>query len=913
MRSGQFIAIGAWLAACLLLVSSSGAASGLPRAADVNGTVLDQTGSAVPGARVLLLTSSDSELRSALTGNDGRFRFGPLEPAVYVLAVEKAGFQGQRRSVVLAEGQTLTLDITLGVGPVSESVTVTPARGNAQEVLTAPQFVTVTPRSEFARRSYTIFPQALAEEPGVHVQQTSTSQGSPFVRGLTGQQVVALIDGVRLNNATFRPGANQYTALIDTAFVDRVEIVRGPNAAQYGSDSLGGTINVLTKPESGSGARAGLHGSVTLAFGSGDRSGGGSAYLSGGGPRWGFLLEGSGHRAQDLRTGGGIDSHSVVTRLLGLPSTILGDRLQDTAYSQYGVRGRFLLRPGRNDVLTVSYLRGAQLGASRYDQLNGGLGNLVNRFDPQTLDFAILRYDRIGVPLFDSLSATVSFNGQRDDRTYQSVNNTSPGLRSPISEEHNVTKVFGYQAQAARRLGRAHALVVGGELYDEVVDSTRQDKAYSQATGDFTSVTSVRARFPNGAGYRTAAVFAQDIFPLWTPRLNATLAARYSQFRYSQSAADNPVGAAGPLVPTYQTTFGEPTFNTGLVFAVTKQVMITASVGRGFRAPNVNDFGAIGLSGGGFEISPDEAMRLNASVAPFTTGAAQTPAQIRTAGPLKPEHLYNYEVGAKLQLSRISGTVAWFDSEIENLIERRVVVLAPGAVGTVIGGQPIVRQDATGAVYTALSNSPVFVRTNAIRVRLRGAEGAVMVRFTGALTLSANASYVRGVDLDTGLPPGLENGLPPLHGYVGLRYQPRDARYWLEAYSHFAAEQTRFSANDLGQARIGGLRTKQEITSFFNNGAVARGLVQNGVLLATGETLGQVLTRVLGPDLNARVPLYTTNPGYATLNLRGGLRLSSRAALTVVAENLFDRNYRLMGSGIDGAGRSFVIRQSFTF
>jgi hemoglobin/transferrin/lactoferrin receptor protein len=902
----------AWLAALVLAVSAPAAAGELPLPGSMSGTVLDQTGSAVPGARVLLLVASDSELRSTLTGNDGRFHFEQLEPAVYVLSVQKTGFQSHRRLVAVSEGQAVSLDVTLGIGRVAESVTVTPARGSAQEILTTPQFVTVTPRSEFARRSYTIFPQALVEEPGVHVQQTSSSQGSPFVRGLTGQQVVALIDGVRLNNATFRPGANQYTALVETAFVDRVEIVRGPNAAQYGSDSLGGTINMLTKVESGASAQFGLHGNFNLAFGSGDRSVAGSAYVSGGGPRWGFLVEGSGHRAQDLRTGKGIDSHSVATRLLGLSSTILGDRLQETAYSQYGARAKVSVRPGRNDVLALSYLKGAQLGASRYDQLNGGLGNLINRFDPQTLDFAIARYDRIGVPIFDSLTATVSFNGQRDDRTYQGVNNTSTGLLSPISVEHNRTNVLGYQAQAARRVGRAHSLVVGGEMYDEFVDSTKRDKGYSQATGDYTSVTGVRARLPNGARYRTVAVFAQDVFPLVSQRLKATLAARYSRFRYSQSAADNPVGPAGPLVPTYTTTFGDPTFNTGVVFALTRQLMLTASASRGFRAPNVNDFGAIGISGGGFEVSPDEAIRLNASVAPFTTGTPP-PDQIWAAGPLKPEQLYNYEVGAKVQLSRLNGSVAWFDSEIENLIERRIVIVAPGAVGALIGGQPIVRQDPTGAVYTALSNSPVFVRTNAGRVRLRGAEGALMVRLTSTLTLNANASHVQGVDLTTGLPPGLENGIPPLHGYAGIRWQPRNAHYWLEAYTHFAADQTRFSGNDLGQARIGGIRTKQEITSFFNNGAVARGLVQNGILVATGETLGQVLARVLGPDLNARVPLYTKNPGYATLNLRGGVRLSNRSSLTLIGENLFDRNYRLMGSGIDGAGRSLVIRHALTF
>ena len=83
-----------------------------------------------------------------------------------------------------------------------------------------------------ARRYANILPQALRDVPGVHIQQTTSGQGSPFVRGLTGQQVLHLINGVRFNNSTFRPGANQYTALIDQDFADRIEVVRGPGSTQ---------------------------------------------------------------------------------------------------------------------------------------------------------------------------------------------------------------------------------------------------------------------------------------------------------------------------------------------------------------------------------------------------------------------------------------------------------------------------------------------------------------------------------------------------------------------------------------------------------------------------------------------------------------------------------------------------------
>ena len=902
------------LAALLVSLSVALPASGrVPESGGVGGVVLDPSGAAVPRARVILLTANDMEVRWTLTDDSGRFRLDQLDPATYVLAVQKAGFGEHRRSVVVGDAAGVTLDITLGIGPVSESVTVTALRGIAQDVQASPQAVTVTSAQEISRRETAVFTRALIGEPGVHVQQTSTSQGTPFIRGLTGQQVVVLVDGVRFNNATFRPGANQYTALISPAFVDRVEIVRGPNGAQYGSDSLGGTINVLTSPIGGGRDRFGVDGGATLSVESADRSAAGNVRLGGGSSKWGFFVDGTGRRAQDLRAGGSIDSHSVAARLLGLPSAVLGDRLQDTAFSQYGVRTKASIHPRANEVVTLQYIRGEQLGASRYDQLDGGLGNLVNRFDPQTLDLVTVRYNRVGLPWFETLSAAVSFNGQRDDRTYQSVNNAKLGLRSPVSEEHNQTNAFGYQAQATRRLSRSHSLAVGGEVYDEFVTSSRLDFSYNQSTGAFTDAATVRARFPNGARYRTIGLYGQDTFPLFSSRLNAMVAVRYSRFRYGQSAENNPMGATGPSVPTYETTFDDVTFNTGLTFALTPDIVLTATVSRGFRAPNVNDFGSIGVSGIGFEVSPDEGMRLGASVAPLP-GIQPTPAsQIWPVHALNPERLLNYEAGLRLNRRHVSGSVAVFDSEIANLIERRVIILPAGSIGQLIGGQPIIRQDPSGAVYTSLSSSPVFVRTNAGRVRLRGAEASLTVRFASAFTLNGNVSSIRGVDLTTGLPPGLENGIPPTHGMVGLRWEPQGSRYWLEGYSYFADAQRRFSSNDLEQARIGGIRTKQEITNFFNNGAVARGLVQGGILLATGETLPQVLTRVLGPDLAARVPFMTQNPGYVTLNARGGVRFSRNANLTILVENLLDRNYRSMGSGVDAPGINLIVRQAFTF
>jgi outer membrane receptor protein involved in Fe transport len=875
--------------------------------ASISGTVVDRTAGILVSADVAILTLGNIEVARTQTDTSGRFELTGIPPGTYVLLVERRGFAEQRHLVSISSTGNHQIELSLDVrGPI-EAITVTPVRGVLNEVGEVPELVTVTPSDRLARRAYSVFPQALREEVGVSVQQTSTSQASPFIRGLTGQQVVNLVDGVRFNNATFRPGANQYTALIDPVFVSRVEIVRGPHSTQYGSDALGGTVNVVTPSLRTFDDGFGVRGTASGSFGTADLASGGAANVSFGSRGWGVIVGGASQRVRDLRTGQGIDSHSVVTRLLGLSSKVLGSRLADTGYTQHSANARVVYRPTGNDSVSLTYLHSAQLGASRYDQLDGGLGNLLHRFDPQLLNLAVARYERLETSILDSFSVAWSFNRQRDDRRFQNINNRQ-GLQSRITDETNQVNVFGYQIQAARAVAVRQRISFGADLYDEHVSSRRIENSVDPSTGAFTNFEAVRARFPNGTTYRTVGLFAQDTIALPGDRASASVGVRYSRFRYDQSSGTNPSIAAGPTVPAYAADLGDVTYNAGFVYQATEHVTLNGMIARGFRAPNVNDFGTIGISGGGFEISPDEGARLGGLAA--RTGTLGDPSPI---GQLAAEELFNYEGGVRLASRRFGATLATFHSVIQNSIERRTVLLPAGSVGSSIGGQPIIRQDFTGAVYTALAGTPVFVRANGGRVRLAGAEGSAWLRLPHDLRFDVNLSYVRGTNLETGHPPDLENGIPPATGFAAISWEPPNRAFWLEAYTHFAATQHRLSQNDRQQARIGGQRTAQEIVDFFGNGAVARGLVHSGRLEATGETVDQVVQRVIGSDPTARVLLFTTNPGFATMNFRGGLRLSAKSDVVVILENALDKNYRVIGSGIDGSGINLMLRYSARF
>ena len=133
----------------------------------------------------------------------------------------------------------------------------------------------------------------------------------------------------------------------------------------------------------------------------------------------------------------------------------------------------------------------------------------------------------------------------------------------------------------------------------------------------------------------------------------------------------------------------------------------------------------------------------------------------------------------------------------------------------------------------------------------------------------------------------------------------------MEGYSHLVSYQDRLSSLELADQRIGAERSIASISAFFN-GAVARGLVQNGILLPTGETLAQVLNRVLGPGVD-KAPFFTRSPGFVTVNLRGGYQVSESTDLVIVLENLLDKNYRWHGSGVDAPGFNLQLSYRIRF
>lgn len=861
---------------CLMAVSLSAEQPSDGRA--IRGLVEDTLGGAVAGA-VVRATCGATRLETR-SDTAGRFAMRGLPATACDVEASADLFLPVRHRLSL-EGRDGFVRFVVELAGVTSEVVVTPARGEQERTFEVPEAVGVTTREEMESRAATILPQALREETGILVQQTTTAQGSPFIRGFSAQRVVYLLDGVRFNTSTYRAGATQYLGWIDPGDVQRMEIVRGPASVQYGSDALGGTINVLSRrPEVVTGGRQ-ASGNLEMAGATGDLSVGGHVY--GQVRSRSYALRGavSSRAAGDLRTGGGLDSHSALTRYLGLPSTTLYDRLPGTGFRQSGWSAAGTLPLADGSAITAVVMQERQHGVSRYDRVLGGDGLFQSRFEPQRLGFGYVRYQRGATGPFAALQATFSLNQQQDDRLEQ----TRPAAF--VETESSRVRALGYVAEATLRPWRGHTLATGAEVYDEAIATSRLRTTGGQAAA-------LRPEIPDGAGYRSLGVFLQDSASLLANRLAIRAGVRGASFRY-RAPADEALGVSGERVGMQALTF-----NTGAVWRLADPVNLTASVSRGFRAANAFDLGAIGVSGGGFEVAPRAAASLGAIVG--SSDGATAVGSGRAVGQLTPESVYAFELGAKLRTRRVAASIVGFDLELRDLIARRTVIFPAGLVGTSIGGYDIVSQDAEGRAYVSADPRPIVTRVNIERARVHGFEADAQVRLGRAWIGSANLSMANGRDADD----LYLRRMPPLLGGLRLKWEPSTHPAWVEAVVTAAATQDRLSPGDLADARIGGRRRRNDIAVFFNGTATDLGLVRDGRLAATGETLAQVQTRLVGSA--SETYLFTETPDFVVVGLRGGWRLSSRLDVTVLLDNLTDRNYRWHGSGVDAPGFSLATK-----
>jgi len=896
----------------------------------LTGKVTDKAGSPVSGAMLSVRSTVGHVLRQGTTDETGSFAFAGLPPGSYSLVIEAKGFQSRNMVYPVLPEARVPIEIMLAIQPLRSDITVTVERGKFAEIEASASIVTLRDEEDLRSRPLPTIGNALEGAAGVMGQQSAYGQVSPFLRGLTGYQVLNLVDGVRFNNSTFRSGPNQYLAFIEPGQAMKIEAMLGPSSAQYGSDALGGTIQTLTvQPRFGGADRPALNGELYSFVSSADASGGTAASISTGTDRIAWLAGGTWRRHNDLRSGGGFDSRHVFRRFFGLENDLIrdltGSRQQDTGFTQYGWHTKMAARLTDDRNLTLWYQNSRLDNVRGYKDLWGGLGRLRSDFEPQGLDLFYARYEKLGAGPIDSLSATFSINRQIDGSIRQGLKSTDV-----IISDNSDVRVFGYAAQATTHLGSRQAIVFGGEIYDEHIDAFRDETLPAAGIP-----VQKRALYPNGSRYTTYGLFGQESIEIVRNKLRGTVGARYTRIGFKTFTDKNRDASGNNLgVIDSSPAFDDLTWNAAASWHVTSVLTLNILTGRGFRAPNLNDLGALGLNDLGFEVPAETVAKAGGLIGSSAgEGVGSLGKNVET---LRAERLFNYEIGATLRTRRFYLRVQAFDAELKDPIVRRTILFPAGSAPTSLAGIPVTvlpqsdiqRAENVVGVATPLDPRAVKAFVNDGESKYYGLETVFSYQFSTRWSTEGNYSFLAGRDLN---PNRFIRRLPPQQGYLALRFQPA-ARTWFELSGNFSGRQERLSGGDLTDERIGASRRRSDITDFFL-GSLVRPFIGSGsdgiagtaddIFKPTGETLAQIRDRMLpiGATINGvqigndstRVPLFLSTAGFAALNLRTGIAISENVGLNMALMNFLDRNYRVHGSGLDAPGINLHLGLRFTF
>lgn len=205
------------------------------------GVVRDEAGTPLQGASVVLPELN----RGALTGSDGRFRLTGLPPGRVTVRVEMLGRKTVAREVRLEPGAAASLELVLPPRPLeSQEITVT-GTPRATSPLEAVQEVDVVSTRQIQQSTTPALGDLLQQTvPGVSSIQTGAQGGKPVLRGLSGQRIRVLQNGIA--QQYFQFGVRHFPPT-SMKQAERVEVVRGASSVLYGSAALGGAVNVITR------------------------------------------------------------------------------------------------------------------------------------------------------------------------------------------------------------------------------------------------------------------------------------------------------------------------------------------------------------------------------------------------------------------------------------------------------------------------------------------------------------------------------------------------------------------------------------------------------------------------------------------------------------------------------------------
>ncbi len=478
----------------------------------------------------------------------------------------------------------------------SQKPVVVTATRSAQDPFELPYSTSALDQGDVRTRQQTrSFPEAFRETAGVSVQKTAHGQGSPKIRGMTGFHTLLLVDGIRMNDSTWRSGNVEYWNQLDPYAFDRIELVRGPGSVLWGSDAVSGLGHGFSKGRES--FEKGFHSDsyVLGRYSNAENSWIGHVENEGNVDDFGWHLGTSYKDYGDLSGG----------RQVGV--------MDDTGYKAYDGDGKLSWRIDETQRLSfgfqVNYLEDVpRTHSTTKNPTWRGLtaGSDLKREHTHRRQLYYLKYELEANSFFDHFEGSLSWKNriEREDRVRSSG-------RNRLSELN--VNTLGLTAQFQKDIGPG-ALTYGFDWYHDFIDSS-----YSEYNADG-SLRSTRNRgvVAGDADYDLAGLFAQYEVEAAND-LTLLIGGRWTYA--AMDARDVDVPGDGLTFDNIKDDWNQLTGNLRAIYRAREDVRIFGGISQGFRAPNLSD-----------------STRFDSA----RTGEVETP-----SSGLKPEEFYNFELGSR--------------------------------------------------------------------------------------------------------------------------------------------------------------------------------------------------------------------------------------------------------------------------
>ena len=625
-----------------------------------------------------------------------------------------------------------------------QETTITIKRGAASRDEGQPFHDTSVTRNDIEEAMPLSLADAMRHAPSASVQQTSPSQATIYVRGVSGRELAHQVDGVRLNSTIFRAGNNPFIGLVDVYSLERVDIRPGAHSVEYGGDALGGAVLMWTRVPGFAAATPRLSARLLQTLSSNPLGGASRADVTYSTRDWAVRLGGTRIESGAIEPGDG--------QLSPLPASYIGARREPqgqlrpalseeqvgTEFRQLGADAtlRFRLPAKLSLIARGQYSEVPSL--LRYDQITPRFKSEVP--DRAESSLTPLRRSMVSIELTGSsagqrprasnlllswqrLSEKAQFRNLAelclDPTATATCPTTSILLRDPErSVERNRTDAFGLSGRTTFSPLDSLAIATGAAVHHELVSSKTVTQLESESGQQPAS-----SRFPDGSSATEVGVYAIPSLEL-AKSVKLSVSGRASLFHVAIATRRGDSSA-----PDSSVTLADWSSQASVEWRTTPGLTIGASWGRALRSPNVQDLATQGTR---------------------ARGRYQVPNDSLTA-----EHGQSADFGVTFQRRH-----AFMQATIFYQRNADAIVLAP----TTVDGES-----------TTPDGDTYYTSMNASSVEMYGVEANGHLRLHALFSPFARWLAMRGQQSNpssTGLPANTPaDRIPPVQGELGFRAQ----------------------------------------------------------------------------------------------------------------------------------------------